>query len=369
MIKRHVNLQAHNTLRLASTASAYSKITSIENLLTAITLSHAEQLPIVPLGEGSNVILQNTINAHILDIQLGGIKKINEDSSHVLVEVGAGENWHQWVMHSISEQWFGLENLALIPGRVGAAPIQNIGAYGCEVASFIESVNFINLEYNNSTKLSVSTLSGEQCQFSYRDSIFKQSLMAKTVITSVIFKLNKTFKPQLSYPALQQRINRESLDTVDAKAVAQAVIAIRSEKLPDPKQLPNAGSFFKNIAINQQQLNDFLRQYPDAPHFEYQYTDNQDGLNKTGYKIPAAWLIEKCGFKGQRTGNLGMHNQQALVLINYSESNQADSLQSRAQASDVISFAENIAKAVKARFGFTLHREPQTIPAENSSNK
>ena len=365
MIKRNVSLQAHNTLRLASTAHAYSKICSLEDLSTAISLSHAEQLPIIPLGEGSNVILQNSINAHILDIQLRGIKKIKEDSTHVLVEVGAGENWHQWVMHSIGEQWYGLENLALIPGRVGAAPIQNIGAYGCEVALYIDSVNFINLENNSEAKLSLSTLTGEQCQFSYRDSIFKQSLSAKTVITSVVFKLNKTFTAQLSYPALQQRITRESSNSINATMVAKAVIAIRSEKLPDPKQLPNAGSFFKNIAINPLQLNNFLRQYPDAPHFEYQYIDHQDGINKTGYKIPAAWLIEKCGFKGQRTGNLGMHNQQALVLINYSESNKADTHLTSAQASDVINFAETIVKAVKARFGFTLHREPQAIPPIN----
>lgn len=363
MIKRNVNLQAHNTLRLASSANAYSKITSLEDLSTAINLSHTEQLPIIPLGEGSNVILQNSIDAHIVDIQLRGIKKIKEDSGHVWVEVGAGENWHQWVMHSIGEQWFGLENLALIPGRVGAAPIQNIGAYGCEVALFIDSVNFVDLMHSSTTQLSLSKLTGGQCQFSYRDSIFKQSLATKTVITSVVFKLNKIFTPQLSYPALQQKINGDSLAVIDAASVASAVIAIRSEKLPDPKQLPNAGSFFKNIAINQQQLDDFLLKYPEAPHFQYHYTDNSDGQNKTGYKIPAAWLIEKCGFKGQRTGNLGMHNQQALVLINYSESDEADAHCSSAQASDVISFAETITKAVKARFGFALHREPQTIPA------
>lgn len=363
MIHRNVNLHAHNTLRLASTANAYSKISNLKELSTAIAFSHAEQLPIIPLGEGSNVILQRAINAYILDIQLRGIKKIKENDSHIWIEVGAGENWHQWVMHSIAERWFGLENLALIPGRVGAAPIQNIGAYGCEVSSFIDSVKLVNVNQESTDKLSLSTLSTKQCQFAYRDSIFKQSLNAQTIITSVVFKLNKTFIPQLSYPALKQQIELKRLATINAIDVADTVIAIRSEKLPDPKTLANAGSFFKNIAINQQQLDSFILKHPSAPYFQYNHSNSPDNI---GYKIPAAWLIEQCGFKGAKSGHLGMHKQQALVLINYSDSETSSidtaSSNPAPNATDVINFSEKIIAAVKQRFGFTLQREPQIIP-------
>jgi UDP-N-acetylmuramate dehydrogenase len=353
MIKRNVNLQDHNTLRLSSTAKAYSKIDNLEALHQAITFSYTESLTTIPLGEGSNVILQKTIAAHVLDIQLDGIEKIKETEHQVWIEVGAGVNWHKWVMQSIEAQWYGLENLALIPGRVGAAPIQNIGAYGCEVSSLIDSVKFVNLKADNTASLSISTLTAEQCLFAYRDSIFKQALASKTVITSVVFKLNKTFTPQLSYPALKQRIEQQKSSNIDALSVANAVIAIRSEKLPNPKQLPNAGSFFKNIAINQQQLDIFLKQYPNAPHFQYTNTAHADNI---GYKIPAAWLIEQCGFKGKRSGSLGMHKDQALVLIHY-----GDDATPEASAADVIRFSDTIIETVKERFGFTLQREPQTI--------
>ena len=357
MIKRNVNLQARNTLRLASTANACSEINNLEELHQAIIFSQAESLATIPLGEGSNVILQKSIDAHILDIRLCGMTKTKETESHVWIEVGAGVNWHEWVMHSINAQWFGLENLALIPGRVGAAPIQNIGAYGCEVSSLIDSVNFVNLQSSSSTGLAFDSLTAEQCQFAYRDSVFKQELASKTVITSVVFKLDKIFTPQLSYPALkgrlEQLIEQKKLDVIDAALVAEAVIAIRSEKLPDPKKLPNAGSFFKNIAINQQQLNTFLERHPNAPHFQYTHKDLAD---KIGYKIPAAWLIEQCGFKGQRSGDLGMHKDQALVLIHYRDNTTADT-----GAVEVIRFADSIIAAVKERFGFILEREPQTI--------
>ncbi len=353
MIKRNVNLQDHNTLRLSSSANAYSKINNLEALQQAIAFSYAKALPTIPLGEGSNVILQETIDAHVLDIRLLGVEKIKETDNHIWIDVGAGENWHEWVMQSIDAQWYGLENLALIPGRVGAAPIQNIGAYGCEVSSLIDSVNFINLEENNSENLAINTLTAEQCLFAYRDSIFKQTLASKTVITSVVFKLNKSFSPQLSYPALKLRIEQQNLNAINALSVAKAVIAIRSEKLPDPKQLPNAGSFFKNIAINQQQLDTFLAQHPNAPYFQY---SNKEFSDNVGYKIPAAWLIEQCGFKGKRSGNLGMHKDQALVLIHYGDSSASETV-----AADVIAFADTIIATVQERFGFSLQREPQTI--------
>lgn len=358
MIERNVDLQSHNTLRLTSTANAYSRVDSLDGLSTAIAFSQQENIPLIPLGEGSNVILQPTVDAHIVDIQLRGIKKIKEDSEHVWVEVAAGENWHQWVMQSIEEQWYGLENLALIPGRVGAAPIQNIGAYGCEVATFIDCVNYIHLDKVIETNLSQSVLTAEQCQFSYRNSIFKQSLAGITVITSVVFKLDKVFSPQLSYPALKQKINMDKAATIEATTVASAVIDIRSEKLPNPDHLPNAGSFFKNVVVNQQQLDALLQDYPDAPYFSYEATQTiQSSEKASAYKIPAAWLIEQCGFKGERHGHLGMHEKQALVLINYS-----DQAQAKINASDILKFSDHIASTVQHRFGFNLHREPQTLP-------
>lgn len=363
-IQHKVNLQAHNTLRLRSIAQSYAAIDTLESLSYALQFAAAEQMAVLPIGEGSNIILPETLATLVLDIRLRGIQVIKQDQNHIWVDVAAGENWHQWVLHSIKQAWYGLENLALIPGRVGAAPIQNIGAYGCEVKSSIDSVSFLELDKINDLdsldiKQSIQTLAAADCQFAYRDSIFKQALANKTLITSVAFRLNKQFKPIIDYPVLANRLDQSSHKSeLSAAKVANAVMAIRSEKLPDPKVLANAGSFFKNIEIDQTQFSQFISQNPDAPYYET-LNNLKDTADNKRYKIPSAWLIERCGFKGKRSGNIGIHKHQALVIVNYAN----DEDKTPTTATELIDFANQIISEVKDQFGFTLQIEPQVIPS------
>lgn len=381
MLERNKNLQDHNTLRLASRAEAYVRVDDLPALHAA--LQHCQQAGFrpLPLGDGSNIVLQERIPGCVLDIQLKGMTLLREDESHVWVEVGAGENWHQWVMQSIAHGWYGLENLALIPGRVGAAPIQNIGAYGCEVNRWIETVNYVELDADHSAALQHKKLSNEQCEFRYRDSIFKGALANRFIITSVIFRLSKIFTAILNYPALREAVidhepthGEPKAIALDALDIAQAVITIRQSKLPDPAELPNAGSFFKNIEANQEQLDQLLGEYPDAPYFVAANTTLSNGKATKAasqYRIPSAWLIDQCGLKGFRHKAIGLHTQQALVLVNYGaserdrESSIEDSTDTKNEtvcASDVMDFAALIAARVKNKFGFDLQIEPQLIP-------
>ena len=370
MINHHVSLRSKNTLGLTTTAEGYSKVNDLAELQQVLSNCRVAKLKPLPLGEGSNVVLQPQLPYCVLDIAISGIKKLRENDSTVWVEVGAGENWHQWVMQSIAENWFGIENLALIPGRVGAAPIQNIGAYGCEVNSVIDCVNYIEINSDHSAGLQLQSLDNPSCDFNYRDSIFKHALANKTVITSVVFKLQKQFIPKLEYPALKQQIVNTDGVAVDnkitAEAVAEAVISIRNAKLPNPKHLPNAGSFFKNIEVKQSQLDQFLELHPNAPYFAVPSSQSLNNSKETEaskhYRIPSAWLIDQCGLKGHRIGNIGLHKQQALVLVNYSSTDQAEGA-AAVTAAEVISFADYVADIVKTEFGFSLQIEPQLIPA------
>lgn len=364
LIQHNVNLQNHNTLRLSSIAQAYAKIDTFESLSHALQFAAAEKIALLPIGDGSNIILPATVETLVLDVQLRGIQVIKQDQNHIWVEVAAGESWHQWVLHSIQQDWYGLENLALIPGRVGAAPIQNIGAYGCEVKSSIDSVNFIALDKINDLnsldiKQSIQTLTAADCQFAYRESIFKQALANKTLITSVVFQLNKSFTPMIDYPSLANRLDQTGTESdLSAAEVANAVIAIRSEKLPDPKVLANAGSFFKNIEIDQTQFSEFISQNPDAPYYE-SLNNLKDTANNKRYKIPSAWLIERCGLKAKRSGDIGIHQHQALVIVNYAED------KTPTTSVELIDFASQIIATVKEQFGFTLQIEPQVIPSQS----
>ncbi len=350
MIYRDVDMTNSSTLRLISTAAAKLTIHTISDIQDAINFCHEKNLPMMPLGDGSNVILSSTVNACILDMAMLGIDVINENSTNIWVRVGAGENWHEWVTHALSKNWFGLENLALIPGRVGAAPIQNIGAYGIEVASYIDSVEYVDLSRNHVTDLSVLQLKSDECQFSYRNSIFKQH-RSNRLITSVTFCLDKVFTPHTDYPSLRQRIVALDVPNPHAVDIFQAVINLREKKLPDPKLLPNAGSFFKNVQINPATLERLLEKYPSLPFYEV--NDDQSAC----VKLPAAWLIEYCGFKGQQIGSLVMHANQALVLINKG----LDEGFQNNTAEKVLAFADTIIRSVRQEFDLTLDIEPQFI--------
>ena len=351
MIQRDVDLTEANTLRLASCAAATITIQSIDDLHTAFQFHRREKLPLRPLGDGSNVILSSVINACILDIAIKGIEVVNEDHDNVWVKVGAGENWHEWVSYALSNSWFGLENLALIPGRVGASPIQNIGAYGVEVATYIDSVQFIDLPPSIDHLESVKNYNNEQCLFSYRNSIFKEKNNHRLIV-SVTFRLAKSFSAQLSYPALCDAIDKLQLSCLNADDVFSSVVNLRNSKLPNPYEIPNAGSFFKNIEVDSSTLNRLLAKHSSMPYFSL-----PSGDDKPLFKIPSAWLIEYCGYKGRREGCLAMHAKQALVLTNLSKVIDGES----ASAADVLKFSTGIVHSVYQEFGLSLEIEPQQI--------
>ncbi|MBT8149393.1 MAG: hypothetical protein KJO24_05645, partial [Gammaproteobacteria bacterium] len=274
--------------------------------------------------------------------------------------------------------WHGMENLALIPGTVGAAPMQNIGAYGVEVAQFIESVQFVALPgYKSANQLDCQaddepalaralqnaqalpgaqapqySLSAKHCQFGYRDSIFKHALRDRVMVTTVTFKLDLHFKPQLDYPALQGYLRQHNkTSSPGARELVDAVIAIRRAKLPDPADIANAGSFFKNPVVDQAVFSRFIAAHPQAPYFSVGKNSDSAKSQARHYKIPAGWLIEQCGFKGRDCGNVGMHAAQALVLVNRAAGHVV--------AAEVLAFAEQVAAAVQQRFGLQLEIEPR----------
>ena len=340
-LQQQFELQPHNCLRLQSRAAHYGSAADIASLQAAIDYARQKKLSLLPLGEGSNVVLDQLPNTLVVDIALRGIALLSESDSEVLVEVAAGENWQQWICRCLAEGWHGLENLALIPGRVGAAPIQNIGAYGSEVGDYIESVKILRRDDGGA-----QTLSREDCQFGYRNSIFKCQLGEKVIITAVSFRLQKHYRPQLSHPALCNYFDTEQLPS--ASEMVAAVTKIRRDKLPDPAQTANVGSFFKNPKIAAEQFAALSSRHPDMPY----YHSASDDL----YKIPAAWLIEHCGYRGKRCGNLGMHDRQALVLVNYDDGERASC------ASEVLAFAAEVNAAVKKCFGLSLEIEPLCYP-------
>lgn len=338
-----MNLKPFNTLGLPARAQELIEIKSLEQLKKlSSTLTNK---PRVILGEGSNVVVHSPIDAPILINRLKG-KTLAADG---LVTAAAGENWHELVIWSLNQGFGGLENLALIPGSVGAAPVQNIGAYGVELKDLL-----IDLSAWDFSTHSEVTFTREDCGFGYRDSIFKnQSIQGswdcpRYMITSVRFGLKPvgTYEPNISYRDLS-----EKLKTLDQKPtpmdVAQAVMDIRSQKLPNPKQIGNVGSFFKNPVISSVQAKNLAVLYPDLPH--YPIESNQDDT----CKIPAAWLIEKCGFKGVRRGDVGVHEKHALVLVNYGDGT----------GREIVSLAQEIQASVVARFGIFLEPEPVFMPA------
>lgn len=327
IIQENVSLQHLNTFGIEATARYFAEVQTIETLQDLLS-QHPN--PFI-LGGGSNILFINDIERLVIHNQIKGIVKIEETSDHVLLKTGAGENWHQLVLHCLKNNYAGVENLSLIPGTVGAAPIQNIGAYGVELKDVFHSVDYI--EFKNPKK--IHTFSVEDCQFGYRDSVFKHALKNKVVITHVTLRLNKKPIYTIDYGALKDLLKDKVLSI---KSISDAVITIRQSKLPDPKILGNAGSFFKNPVIAKEQFEKLHQQYPKMPYFP----DENDHV-----KIPAAWLIEQCGFKGKRFGNIGIHAQQALVIVNYGHG----------LGKEIKKLSEEIQAVVKNRFKISLNTE------------
>lgn len=333
-LQQNVSLKPYNTFGIDVMAEYFLELTNSTDI-EAITQDKSLPQQQCMLGGGSNVLLTKDVSGLCILNRTKGIRKIKEDDTNVWLQVRSGEVWHEFVLHCISNGWAGVENLSLIPGTVGAAPMQNIGAYGVEAKEVIANVSGWHREDNRYIELN-----NEECRFGYRDSIFKHELKNKVYIADVTFKLNKQPDFNTSYGAIAQQLEAMKVEQLSIKAVSDAVIAIRSSKLPNPKEIGNAGSFFKNPTIDITQFNALQKEYPTIPNYP---------VDEKTIKVPAGWLIEQCGFKGMKKGNTGVHAKQALVLVNYGG----------VQGSEVYNLSEEILQTVNAHFGIMLEREVQ----------
>ncbi len=302
-VQSNVSLKSYNTFGIDVAARYLVEIGSEDALGTMLQLPDLQRLPKLVLGGGSNVLLTQDFEGVVVKIDLRGIEVITETNENVWLKVAAGESWHDLVTYCISNDYAGLENLSLIPGTVGAAPIQNIGAYGVELKDSFVSLEAIELATGQKHHFTHA-----DCQFGYRDSVFKHEAKGQFVIMNIVLKLDKTPTFKLGYGDLQKTIDLMHLKTLTIKAVSDAVIKIRKSKLPDPAQIGNAGSFFKNPTIATSQLNLLKNQFEQIPSYF---------VSPETVKIPAGWLIEQCGWKGKQVGQVGVHAKQALVLVNY----------------------------------------------------
>ncbi len=334
----HYNLQKLNTLAVPALAQYFVSVKTDDELREALAFARAKNLPLLLLGGGSNIVLRDDFPGLVVQIKSHGKEVVDENDEFIWLKVAAGENWHQLVEYSLDNALYGLENLSLIPGSVGAAPIQNIGAYGVEIKELVAELSALNIR----SGLAV-TFTNESCQFGYRDSIFKQSLKDQYVITSVTFRLRKQPHLNLTYPALWAALADIPEADITPHHVSAAVIDIRQTKLPDPATIPNVGSFFKNPVIDQLQFDALQAANPAI--VSYPAAANQ-------VKLAAGWLIDQAGWRGKDVGGAVVHEQQALVLTN--------PLKSSGQA--VLELAELIKKSVFEQFGVMLEMEPRIYP-------
>lgn len=315
-------------------SSFFVEVASVAELKIVLKQNTKELLV---LGGGSNMLFTKSFEGLVVKNNIKGITTISENNHEVVLKVGAGEVWHDFVMFCVKNNWAGIENLSLIPGTVGASPMQNIGAYGVEVKDLIKEVETLNM-----STLEVETFSNTICDFGYRSSIFKTTQKGKYFITAVTFRLLKKAKINSSYGAIDDELKSMGIINPTIKDISTAVINIRSSKLPDPKEIGNSGSFFKNPMVSFAKKNELLEKYPSMPY----YLQN-DGT----FKIAAGWLIEVCGWKGKRVDDCGVHAKQALVLVNYGG----------ATGEQIYQLSEEIIKSVQSTFGIELEREVNII--------
>lgn len=331
-IQQNISLKPYNTFGIDVKAKHFVSISNIDELETILNLKEYTNKLI--LGGGSNMLLTKDFDGLVIHINLKGISIVSEDDNFVTAKVNAGENWHEFVLWCIKNNFGGVENLSLIPGNVGTAPIQNIGAYGVELKDTFMSCEGISLETNN-----IETFAKNDCGFGYRNSIFKQDAKGKYIITNVTFKLTKrNHKLNVNYGTISNELEKMNISTPTIQDISKAVITIRESKLPNPKDIGNSGSFFKNPIISKTQFNSLLDNFSDIP--SYNISENE-------VKIPAGWLIEKAGFKGKRFGDYGVHKNQALVLVNYGN----------AKGFDILNLSKLIQKTVKRLFNISIEAE------------
>lgn len=332
MLQRNISLKPYNTFGIDVSASYFARFKSVKELKDYFSDPGLSKLPLLMLGGGSNLLLTKNYEGLVLKNELSGIEILTADNS-VFVKSAAGENWHDLVLFTIKNNLGGIENLSLIPGSVGAAPMQNIGAYGVEVKDV-----FHELEAYEIATGKIKKFNAQQCRFGYRESVFKQELKNQFVITSVTLKLTKNQTLNTSYGAINDELKKRGITNPTIKDVSDAVISIRQSKLPDPKEIGNSGSFFKNPVIAKSKFFALKEKFPDIVN--YPVDDNN-------VKLAAGWLIENAGWKGKTIGNYGVHKNQALVLVNYGGAN----------GNDIYQLSEDILKSVKMLYDVELERE------------
>lgn len=337
MIEREVSLKPYNTFGIEATAKYFTRVSSVDQLTHILKDPNTANTKKLYLGGGSNILLLSDFDGLVIKIEIKGKEIIEETADFAILKAGAGEIWHEFVLYSIEQNLSGLENMSLIPGTVGAAPMQNIGAYGAEVKD-----TFLELEALNLETLQVETFDAKKCAFGYRESFFKHEGKGKYVILNVSFKLSKSPQVNISYGAIAQTLEEQNIQNPSIKDISNAVIHIRRSKLPDPSEIGNAGSFFKNPEITTEQYNALKEKYPNIPGYI---------IDKETVKIPAGWLIEQAGWKGKRLGNIGVHDKQALVLVNFGSG----------KGKDIAILAKDIRTTVKQNFGVDITPEVNFI--------
>ena len=335
-IKKNYNLSKLNTFGINANASFFVEINSEKDLMELFTLPLLKENKKIFLGGGSNVLFTKDFDGFVVLNKLKGIDILKEDNENVLIKAMGGEIWNDLVLFAVNHKYWGVENLSLIPGTVGAAPMQNIGAYGAELNDTLVNVEAYELE-NGEKRI----FTKKECELGYRESVFKNKLKEKYFISAVTFKLSKTPKINTDYKVLANYLAENKIEIRGPKDISEAVASIRRSKLPDPKILGNAGSFFKNVFISKEKLADLEKNFPDIPHFE------EENL----IKIPAGWLIEQCEWKGRKLGNVGVHEKQALVLVNFGG----------ATGIEILELANKIISSVKEKFGVDLTPEVNLI--------
>lgn len=337
LIRENISLKPYNTFAIDVKARYFSSFSNADELEELIASNPATQNSNLILGGGSNILFIKDFDGLVLKSEMAGVDELHEDKEYVYVKAGAGVNWHQFVLYCLERNWGGVENLSLIPGNVGAAPIQNIGAYGVEMETVFHSLEAFHLQEKR-----IYNFTRYDCEFGYRDSIFKRKYKNRFAILSVTFKLSKHPVFHTSYGAVQQELDRMGIKDLSIKAISQAVINIRSSKLPDPKQIANAGSFFKNPEVSVAKYDELKSKFENIIAYPL----------ATGIvKLAAAWMIEQCGWKGVRRGDAGCHEKQALVLVNYAN----------ATGKQIYDLSEEILISVKEKFGVELEREVNII--------
>jgi len=337
MVEQNFELKEYNTFGLNCQAKYFTSFESIDALQTVISDKKFESEKKLILGGGSNILLTKNFDGLVLHNQIKGFEILEENESFVKLKIGAGENWHQTVLKCIEHAFGGIENLSLIPGKVGASPIQNIGAYGVELKDVFEELTAVNI-----VDQTLHQFNAEECLFGYRDSIFKQDAKGKYVICNVVLNLTKNkHKYNISYGAIEKKLEESDVKELSLKVISDSIIHIRNSKLPNPDEIGNSGSFFKNPIVEKEKIDLLLEKYPQIPFYNF----------GEKFKLAAGWLIEKCGFKGIKNGNTGTYEKQALVLVNHGN----------ATGKEIFDFSEKIIDSVNEKYNVQLEREVNVI--------